>query len=141
MPGEPAAGGHDHMEQPVNQASPTTAVQPPAPAPADGGSTAKIVYILYLVSLAVGVTSIVGLVMAYVNQGQAPAWMETHYRFQIRTFWILLLYSLVALLLTFVIIGVVLWPLILIWFIVRCVKGLMAIERRQAYPSPASWLW
>jgi uncharacterized membrane protein len=115
---------------------------PGQPAPAtDTGATAKIIYILYLVSLVVGVTAIVGLVMAYLNQGQAPAWVQSHYRFQIRTFWILLLFCFVALLLTFAIVGVILWPLILVWLIVRCVKGLMAVEKQQPYASAASWLW
>jgi uncharacterized membrane protein len=107
----------------------------------DTGSTVKVIYILYLVGLAAGVTSIVGLVMAYLNQGKGPAWIETHYRFQIRTFWILLLYGLVALLLTFAVVGVILWPLLLLWYIVRCVKGLTLSEKRAPYPSPASWLW
>jgi len=116
----------------------------PAPAgtpAAEGGSTAKIIYILYLVSLVLGVTAVVGLIMAYVYQGQGPAWVQTHYRFQIRTFWILILASLVALLLTLVVIGVVLWPLILVWFIVRCVRGIIAVDKQQPYPKPASWLW
>src|SRR4051794_34155120 len=55
------------------------------------GDTAKLIYILYLASLIVGVTAIVGLIMAYVNRGGAPEWVETHYRLQIRTFWIGLL--------------------------------------------------
>ncbi len=114
--------------------------QPPGTS-AEGPSTAKLVYVLYLVGLVVGVTAIVGLVMAYVYRGESEAWLQSHYRFQIRTFWILLLYSLVALLLTFVVIGLVLWPLIAIWFIVRCVKGLMVLDRQQPYPKPASWLW
>jgi len=116
----------------------------PAPAgtpAADTGSTAKIIYILYLVSLVLGVTAIVGLVMAYVYQGQGQAWVQTHYRFQIRTFWILILASFVALLLTFVVIGLVLWPLILVWLVVRCVRGIMTVDKQQPYPNPASWLW
>src|SRR5438477_11416343 len=52
------------------------------PAEAD---TAKIVYILYLVSLIFGLTSIVGVIMAYVNRADAPGWVRSHYRFQIRT--------------------------------------------------------
>src|SRR5579862_5866741 len=48
------------------------------------GSTAQIVYILYLVSLVFGVTGIVGVIMAYVNRSDAPEWVQTHYRFQIR---------------------------------------------------------
>ena len=114
--------------------------QPQAPQP-PSDSTAKIVYILYLVSLAVGVTSLVGLVMAYVNVGDAPEPLRTHYRFQIRTFWIGLLYGAVGILLTFVGIGVLVLAFVLVWMIVRCVKGLRHLERREPYPNVETWFW
>src|SRR5688500_4715856 len=38
------------------------------------GDTAKLVYILYLASLIVGITAIIGVIIAYVNRGDAPAW-------------------------------------------------------------------
>ena len=40
-------------------------------------AAANIVYILYLVSLFVGLTGIVGVIMAYVNRGDAPEWLQT----------------------------------------------------------------
>jgi len=108
--------------------------------PADG-ATAQIVYILYLVSLAVGITSIVGLVMAYVNRGDAPEWVQTHYRFQIRTFWIGLLYGLVSLLTLILVVGLFFGFFTLIWWIVRCVKGMKALGQGRPYDDPATWLW
>ena len=57
------------------------------PSPAVNSSTAKLVYILYLVGLVFGITGIIGVIVAYVNKGDAPEWMQSHYRFQIRTFW------------------------------------------------------
>lgn len=107
----------------------------------DNGSGANLVYILYLVALAVGVTGIVGVVMAYMYRGTAPAWVQTHYQFQIRTFWIWLLGVVVGGLLTFVFIGFLILPAVLIWFIVRCVKGMQYVGRREAYPNPETWLW
>lgn len=50
--------------------------------------TAKIVYVLYLVGILFGLTTLIGVVMAYVNRGDAPEWLKTHYQYQIRTFWI-----------------------------------------------------
>ena len=105
------------------------------------GETAKIVYILYLVSLAVGVTAIVGLVMAYVNRTDAPEWVQTHYRLQIRTFWIGLLYGLISLVTVFVVIGFVLAIFLLVWWIMRCAKGLQRVSRGEPYENPATWLW
>ena len=46
-----------------------------AGAPAEG-DTARVVYILYLVSLIFGVTSIIGLIMAYVYRADAPEWIK-----------------------------------------------------------------
>jgi|RifCSP16_2_1023846.scaffolds.fasta_scaffold401951_1 uncharacterized membrane protein len=123
----------------------TLPTQPPSsPPPAtasDSGGTAKIIYILYLVGLVVGVTTIVGVIMAYVNQGQAPDWLKTHYRFQIRTFWIGVLYGFVSLLLSFVLIGFLTGLFTLVWLIVRCVKGLQGLEKQQPCSNPATWLW
>lgn len=38
----------------------------------------NIVYILYLASLIFGVTVLIGVVIAYVNQRDAPAWLGSH---------------------------------------------------------------
>lgn len=121
----------------------TPAAQPPPSSPpqAPTDSTAKIIYILYLVSLAIGVTAIVGLIMAYVNVGDAPEPLKTHYRFQIRTFWIGLLYAIVGALLSIAGIGVVVLIFLAVWFIVRCVKGLKYLDRRETYPNVETWLW
>ncbi len=113
----------------------------PAPAAPAGDGPAKLVYVLYLVSLALGVTSIVGVVVAYQYAGEAPEALKTHYRFQIRTFWIGLLYSLAGFLLTFVLVGFAVFAFVAVWLIVRCVKGLRWLDRREAVPEPATWLW
>ncbi len=122
---------------------PTTPVSPSAPAPRPQASdtSAKIIYVLYLASLVVGVTSIVGVIMAYVNVGDAPEPLESHYRFQIRTFWIGLLYSLVGLLLTLAVVGFAVLAFVAVWLIVRCVKGLKALDRREPYPNVETWFW
>ncbi|MCZ6886016.1 MAG: hypothetical protein O7E53_06625, partial [Alphaproteobacteria bacterium] len=79
------------------------------------GKTANIVYILYLVGLIVGITSLVGIVMAYVNRGSAPEWVQTHYRYQIRTFWIGLLYSVIGVAAMIILIGWVIIAFTVIW--------------------------
>lgn len=104
-------------------------------------SSAKIAYILYLVSLAVGVTSLVAVVIAYVNVGDAPEPVRSHYRFQIRTFWIGALYGLVGLLLLAVAVGGLVLLFLAVWLIVRCVKGLKYLDRGEPYPNPGTWLW
>jgi uncharacterized membrane protein len=127
------------MEPPITRSQPPPTARPVA-AP-DAGGTAKIIYILYLVGLVVGVTALVGVIMAYLNQGQAPDWVRSHYRLQIRTFWIGLLYGFVSFVLSAVMIGFLTGLFTLLWLVVRCVKGLQNIERREPYPNPDTWLW
>jgi len=106
-----------------------------------GASNANLVYILYLVALVVGATAVVGVIMAYMNRDKAPDWLKTHYTFQIRTFWICLLYTMIGIVLCFVLIGFVVLALVLIWYVVRCVKGMQLLGRNEPVPSPESWLF
>ncbi len=122
---------------------PQTPPQQPAPSAAQPQSdtTAKVVYVLYLVSFALGITLVVGVIMAYVNVGDAPEPLKSHYRFQIRTFWIGLLYALLGVVLMFAVVGFLVFAFLAVWLIVRCVKGLKALDRREPYPAVTTWLW
>jgi len=106
-----------------------------------GGDNVKLVYVLYLASVVVGITMLVGLVMAYMNRGHAAGtWVESHYTYQIRTFWIGLLYSVICIVLMIVGIGFLLIVAVLIWGVVRCVRGLQWTAAGQPVPNPQSWL-
>lgn len=110
-------------------------------AAADSSGTAKIVYILYLVNIVVPFTGLVGVIMAYVNQKDAPDWLQSHYRFQIRTFWIGLLYLVVGVILSLVLIGYLIILFYLVWLIIRCVKGMQSLDMKQAHPNPTTWMF
>lgn len=107
----------------------------------DTGSGARIIYILYLVSLVIGITGLIGLIMAYVKRGDAPDWLKTHYQWQIRTFWMGLLYVIIGALTTVILVGYLILLANLIWFIIRCIKGLSALEKQQPLAKPTSWLF
>ena len=100
---------------------------------------AKIIYVLYLVGVVTGVTMIIGVVMAYIYKDDSPEWLRTHYDAQIRIFWIGILYSVIAGILTVVLIGILLFFVIAVWWIVRCVKGLKYLDQKAAYPNYESW--
>ncbi len=102
---------------------------------------ARIVYILYLASLIVPVTAIVGVIMAYVYRDEAPEWLSTHFRFQVRTFWIGMLYMVVGALTALLVVGYLVLLFTLVWVIVRCIKGLQGLDRRRPVADPASWLF
>jgi uncharacterized membrane protein len=38
-------------------------------------------------------------------------------------------------------VGVLGFAFLAVWIIVRCVKGLRFLDRREAVPDPATWLW
>ncbi|UCI07230.1 DUF4870 family protein [Mesorhizobium sp. B1-1-8] len=107
----------------------------------DPGSTnALVIYILYLASLVIGVTAIVGIVLAYINRGKAGGFVESHYTFLIRTFWIGILYALISLVLVFLIVGFLLMFVVAVWFIARCILGIQALQRGEPVRNPESWL-
>ncbi len=107
----------------------------------DRSGMVTVVYILYLVGLVVGITHLIGVIMAYVNRSGAPDWAQSHYQLQIRTFWIGLLYGVIGIVLAFVVIGWVLLLFTVVWMIVRCVKGLKFASSMQPYPNATTWLW
>jgi uncharacterized membrane protein len=90
--------------------------------------TTKIIYILYLVGIVFGVTGIIGVIMAYINKTDAPEWLRSHYQFQIRTFWIGLLYMIIGGILTLAVIGYFVFLFWAVWLIVRCAKGLKSLD-------------
>ncbi|RFA30518.1 hypothetical protein CAI21_05580 [Alkalilimnicola ehrlichii] len=115
----------------------TTAPQTPA----ENTTMPMVVYVLYLVGFLTGITALIGLILAYVNRSEASAWLQTHYTFQIRTFWIGLGLLVLGFILSFILIGVLVYLFWLIWTIVRCAKGLSLLNQRQPIADPESWMF
>lgn len=100
-----------------------------------------VVYALLLFGIVVGFTSVIGVVVAYIYRGKGPSWRDEHYRYQIRTFWIGLLYTAVATLLTMIMIGFPLLLAITVWLLIRCVKGFRSLQEKRAPDNVDSWLF
>lgn len=120
--------------------TPPHATDSEAPKPADT-TMALVVYALLLAGFVVGFTPLIGVIIAYIYRGKGPLWLDEHYRYQIRTFWIGLLYGFVAALLSLIGIGLVLMIALAVWLIVRCVKGFKAIQEKRAPANVDTWLW
>ena len=110
-------------------------------APVVNSSTAKLVYILYLVGLVFGITGIIGVIVAYVNKDDGPEWLQSHYRFQIRTFWMGFVFLLVGSILSVILIGWLVLLFWLVWLIIRCVKGLKQLELQQPVQDEKTWMF
>lgn len=104
-----------------------------------GIKNAQLIYVLYFAGFIVGLTVIIGVIMAYMNRGKAGAMIDSHYTWLIRTFWIGFLGSFVSALLMIVGIGFLLIVAIAIWAIIRLIKGLQALGRSEPIADPQSW--
>ncbi len=105
-----------------------------------GATNVQVIYVLYLAGLVIGVSVLIGVVIAYVNRGKAGGWVDTHYTWAIRTFWIGIAYAVVSFILMLAAIGFLLLFATAVWFIVRCIIGLQAASRGEAIKNPESWL-
>jgi uncharacterized membrane protein len=98
---------------------------------------ALLVYVLQAVGFLIGLTWIVGVVINYLKIDDVRyTWLETHFNWQLRTFWLGLAGMAVAWLLTIVKIGVLIGCAVTVWGIYRVAKGWLALnDRKPMYPA------
>jgi uncharacterized membrane protein len=116
-------------------------------------TVAHIVYALHTLAIVIGVAgaativgsfvgsvpSIIAVILNYVKRGDARGtWVESHYRWQIRTFWFALLWFVIGWVLVFTIVGMVIgWPILAVltvWLIYRIARGWLRLrDRRPMY--------
>ena len=113
-----------------------------------------IVYALHALGLALGAfgaasvvgsfifgwPSIIAVIINYVKRGEARGtWLESHFSWQIRTFWYALLWAVVVALvsipLAVIVVGIGTWLagmfLLGVWAIYRIARGWMRLNNRQ----------
>ena len=117
-------------------------------------SWTQAIYALHAFSLVMGIIgvatvvgafltgwpSIIAVVLNYVKRSEVRGtWLESHFRWQIRTFWFGLLWVVLCVLFVVFTLGLgilVVWiPIVFVslWFIYRIVRGWMALERTMEY--------
>ena len=118
-------------------------------------TTTQLTYALHAIGLAIGAfgaasvvgsfifgwPSIIAVIINYVKRGEARGtWLESHFTWQIRTFWFAMLWAIIVFLvglpLTLVVIGFGVWALgffvLGIWAIYRIVVGWSRLSSRRA---------
>jgi uncharacterized membrane protein len=115
----------------------------------------QIIYALHALSLLIGILSavtivgafligwpsIIAVIMNYIKRGDARGtWLESHFRWQIRTFWFGAVWVGLCALFTILTLGIgllIVWlPLafVSVWFVYRVVRGWLALrEHRPMY--------
>jgi len=83
-----------------------------------------VIYALYAASFLVGVSAIIAIIMNYVKKQDVVGTIyESHFRWQIRTFWFGLLWLVLGALTWIIVIGWIVLFVNGIWIIYRIVKG------------------
>lgn len=121
--------------------------------------TTHIVYALHALGLVIGAfgaasvlgsflfgwPSIIAVIINYVKRGEARGtWLESHFTWQIRTFWFALLWAvlvaLVSIPLTVIVIGVATWVVGMaalgLWAIYRITRGWLRLKDHLPMPLP-----
>lgn len=100
-------------------------------------TVATAVYALQVAAFFVGITALIGVIIAHIKIGDARGtWLESHFRWQIRTFWYSVLWGIVGAILLTVMIGYLVLIGVVVWVIYRIVKGwLRLIDGKAMYTS------
>lgn len=92
-----------------------------------------LVYALQAASFFVGITLIAAVVINYIKRDEmAGTWLESHFRWQIRTFWFCLLWSVVGLALLVVVVGFFVLGATAIWLVYRIAKGWIRLSEGKS---------
>ena len=98
-----------------------------------------VVYGLQAAWFLFGVTAIIAIIINYVKKDDVQGtWLESHFRWQIRTFWFGLPWFVLGAITYLLIIGHFIIIVAGIWLIYRIIKGgLNLFDGKEMYASPA----
>ena len=78
---------------------------------------------------------VVGVVIDYVKRDDAAgAWLESHFRWRIRTFWWSLLWCAIGFVLALVVVGFLVLAVAGVWMIYRVAKGWLRLSENRPVP-------
>ena len=103
-------------------------------------TVATVVYALQAAGFFVGITWIVAVIVDYVKKDDAAGtWLESHYRWQIRTFWFGLLWGVIGGILCLILVGFAVLAADGIWIIYRIAKGWLNLaDNKPMYGAPSA---
>ena len=94
---------------------------------------ATAVYALQAASFLIGVTFLVALIISYVKrQDAAGTYLESHFTWQIRTFWYGLLWGLLGFITLFVFVGYLILLANTVWILYRVIKGWLRLQESKS---------
>jgi uncharacterized membrane protein len=141
----PDLSGPDQTRAEPKRAEPGQFQPGPTPPPAATSgfdmNRPTIISLLYLASTVLGITALVGVVLAYVWKAEPQAeWETSHYQYLINTFWIFLVGMVVGAVLAIVLIGFAIMLAVFVLVVVRSILSLINAQKQQPMPNPATLL-
>lgn len=92
-------------------------------------SITQIIYAMYALTLVVGVTWLVGIVLNYLKRDDVVGTIyESHFRWQIRTFWYTLLWCAIGWLTVLIVVGFFVLGFAAVWYVYRIAKGWLRLS-------------
>ena len=97
---------------------------------------ATIVYALQTASFFFGLTLFAAVIVNYVRRDEARGtWLESHFRWQIRTFWFTLLWTVLGAMTALFLVGWFILGAAALWLIYRIVKGWLLLSEKRPMPA------
>ncbi|MEZ0153399.1 MAG: DUF4870 family protein [Candidatus Reddybacter sp.] len=92
-----------------------------------------VIYALQAASFFIGLSFVAAIIVNYIKQSEVEGtWLESHFLWQIRTFWFSVLWSIIGFVLVFVLVGYLVLLADAIWVIYRIIKGWMNLSEGRA---------
>jgi uncharacterized membrane protein len=89
-----------------------------------------------------GGSSVIAVILNYITRGNVRGtWLESHWRWQLRTFWLAAAWVLGAVVLFFTFVGIpfalIIWAVLSVWVLYRVIRGWLALLDKRGMPVPA----
>ena len=103
--------------------------------------TGALSSVLIVTAFVTGWPSIIAVILNYAKRSEVRGtWLDSHFGWQIRTFWYALLWLLVGGMAFFTFVGIpaaiVIWVLTGLWVLYRIVRGWMTLSSEKPMPLP-----
>ena len=95
-------------------------------------TVATVVYALQVAGFFTGIAWIVAIVVGYVKKDDAKdTWLESHFSWQIRTFWWGLLWGVIGGITTLILVGFAILFAAAVWIVYRIAKGWLSLAENK----------
>lgn len=109
-------------------------------APENDRLAVHIIYALYAASLIFQIPSLFAVILAYLKRDDvAGTYLETHVSWQIRTFWIWLLLTVIGWASVIFLVGWLILGFAYLWFVYRIVKGWLRLSNEEPVLRPGDF--